>query len=135
MLAIHTNIQQKLINEIDSIFRGEKELKFSKEFIQKFIYLDWVLKETLRLFPSAPIVGRETSEEVEICGYKVPKDTIISMMIFGMQRDPKYWGDDSHLFRPERFENVKNLQAWMPFAGEIFKNSFGISCIMILYSF
>lgn len=117
MLAMHQDIQQKLINEIDSICGTEKELTFDNDFLQRFTYLDLIVKETIRLFPAGPIVARETSDEIEICGYKIPKKTIMVMSIFAMQRDPKYWGDDAHLYRPERFENLENPQAYLPFTG------------------
>ena len=120
MLAMHQDIQQKLINEIDSICGTEKELTFDNEFLQRFTYLDLIVKETIRLFPAGPIVARETSDEIDICGYKIPKKTIMVMSIFAMQRDPKYWGDDAHLYRPERFENLENPQAYLPFTGEDF---------------
>ncbi|CAG9810053.1 unnamed protein product [Chironomus riparius] len=117
MLAMHQEIQQKLINEIDSICGTEKELTFDNDFLQRFTYLDLIVKETIRLFPAGPIVARETSDEIDICGYKIPKKTIMVMSIFAMQRDPKYWGDDAHLYRPERFENLENPQAYLPFTG------------------
>lgn len=119
MLAIHKDIQQKTIDEIDLICGAESELKFNNEFLEKFKYLNFVIKESLRMFQAAPVIGRETSEEVEICGYTIPKDTTIIMSVFGMQRDPKYWGNDAHLFKPERFDNFENSQAWKPFTGEL----------------
>jgi len=118
MLAMHQDIQQKLITEIDSICGTENDLTFDNDFLQKFTYLDLIVKETTRLFPTGPIVARETSEEIDICGYRIPKKTIMVMSIFAMQRDPKYWGDDAHLYRPERFENLENPQAYLPFTGE-----------------
>ena len=118
MLAIHKDVQQKLIDEIDSICGAEMELTFNNEFLHRFKYLTLVINETLRLFPTAPIVGRETSEEINICGYTVPKNITILMSLFEMQRDEKYWGDDRHLFRPERLEKILTPLAWMPFTGE-----------------
>ena len=139
MLAMHQDVQQKLFNEIDSICGAEKDLTFDNDFLQKFTYLDLIVKETIRLFPAGPIVARETSEEIEICGYKIPKKTIMVMSIFAMQRDQKYWGDDAHLYRPERFENLENPQAYLPFTGEglCTFTFFGISLIIfkIIYLF
>ena len=118
MLAMHQDIQQKLITEIDSICGSEEDLTFDNDFLQKFTYLDLIVKETIRLFPAGPIVARETSAEIDICGYKIPKKAIMVLSIFAMQRDPKYWGDDAHLYKPERFENLENPQAYLPFTGK-----------------
>jgi len=77
-----------------------------------------VIKETMRLFAVVPLVARETSDEVEICGYVLPKDTTILISIFAMQRDVKYWGSDADRFRPERLEGVMKFpHAYAPFTG------------------
>ncbi|CAG9811897.1 unnamed protein product [Chironomus riparius] len=118
LLAMHKDKQQKLFDEIDEIYSTESDTKFSNDFLQKFIYLDAVLKESMRIFPAIPIIGREASEEVEIEGYLIPKGTVILISIFAMHRDKKIWGDDADAFKPERFfEELTNPHAFVPFAG------------------
>ena len=118
MLGMHKDVQQKLSKEIEEIFRHEKDAKFTVDFLQKFSYLEMVVKETMRLFAVVPMVARETSEEVEIDGFLIPKNTTILISIYAMQRDKKYWGSDADHFRPERFEEeVKNPHAYAPFTG------------------
>lgn len=90
------------------------------EFIKKFEYMEMVIKETMRLFPTGPSVARTNDEEIEVGGYLVPKDSIILMSLIRMHRNPKYWGNDAELFRPERFEGeLKNQRAFAPFTGEL----------------
>ena len=119
MLGMHKDVQQKLIKEIENVYSElDNDPKFSADFLLKFPYLEMVVKETMRLFAVVPLVARETSEEVEINGFLIPKNTTILISIYAMQRDEKYWGSDAHLFRPERLENgMKFPHAWAPFTG------------------
>ena len=130
LLAMHKDTQQKLVDEIDEIYSKESDTKFSNDFLQKFTYLDAILKESMRLFPAIPIIGREASEEVEIEGYMIPKGTVILISIFAMHRDKKFWGDDADLFKPERFfEELTNLHAFVPFAGKVTEcNAYFVAC-------
>ncbi|KAL7015155.1 hypothetical protein ACKWTF_016306 [Chironomus riparius] len=118
MVGINKNVQHKLVNEIEEVYNDDKDAKFSADFLQKFPYLEMVIKETMRLFAVVPLVARETSEEVDINGFLIPKNTTILISIYAMQRDEKYWGSDAHLFRPERLENGMEFpHAWAPFTG------------------
>ncbi|XP_070495590.1 probable cytochrome P450 313a4 [Chironomus tepperi] len=112
MLGMHKDVQQKAVNEIEAIYSQDANSEFSADFLQKFTYLELILKETMRLFAVAPIVARETSDEVSINGYLIPKNTTIIISINAMHRDEKYWGTDADQFRPERFEEeLKNPHA------------------------
>ena len=115
---MHKDVQQKAVNEIDEIYSQEHNPEFTNDFLNKFTYLELILKETMRLFAVAPLVARETSDEVNINGYLLPKNTTILILIHAMHRDEKYWGNDAELFRPERFEvGLSNPNAWAPFTG------------------
>lgn len=52
-----------------------------------------------------------------VCGYFVPGGTKIGWSSWGMMRDPKVWGADSKIFRPERWLDgtVEELNADMVF--------------------
>jgi cytochrome P450 len=118
MLAMDKDIQQKLIDEINEIYRVESDTRFGNDFLQKFTFLDAVLNESMRLFPPIAIIGREASDEVEIGGYLIPKGTSFLISIYAMHRDEKFWGQDANLFKPERFlEELINPHAFAPFSG------------------
>jgi PHYB activation tagged suppressor 1 len=55
-------------------------------------------------------------------GYTIPKDVGILVPIMKIHRSPKYWGDDAHEFKPERFEKeeIKKIHpyAYLPFTSE-----------------
>ncbi|XP_048767818.2 cytochrome P450 3A18-like [Ostrea edulis] len=98
-LATNPECQEKLIAEIDSTI-GQDTPDYDN--IQKMEYLDCVIKEALRVYPPAQRTVRETSEEMEIAGYTIPKNTEVSIPIYAFHRCPKYW-EDPEKYNPDRF--------------------------------
>ncbi|MED6138668.1 hypothetical protein PIB30_076568 [Stylosanthes scabra] len=71
--------------------------------LHQLIYLKCIIKETLRLHPSVPLlVPRENKEPCQIKGYQIPANSRIIINAWAIGRDPKYW-DDAVNFKPERF--------------------------------
>lgn len=83
-------------------------------------YTEMVIKETLRLYPTAWAVSRETTEKTEIAGYEIPKNAPILVAPWTLHRDERWW-DHPLEFRPERFspENEAKIEkfAYFPFGG------------------
>jgi cytochrome P450 len=77
-----------------------------------------VVKESMRLYPPAPSIGREAINDCEIGGYHVPKGTQIGLVQWIVHRDPR-WFDEPEAFKPERWDNdrAKRLPrgAYFPF--------------------
>ena len=81
-------------------------------------YTEWIVRESMRLYPPAWGIAREALSDCEIGGYSVPKGTQIFLVQWLVHRDPRIFeGPDS--FRPERWDNdlVKRLPrcAYFPF--------------------
>ncbi|KAK9012917.1 hypothetical protein V6N11_040947 [Hibiscus sabdariffa] len=96
--------QEKLVEEAD---------------LAKLPYLQCIISETLRLYPAAPLlVPHSASEICSIGGYEIPKDAILMVNAWAIQRDPKLW-DDPTSFKPERFKQGKEtsdlIYKLMPF--------------------
>lgn len=64
-LAKYPEVQQKAFEEIQNVI-GDSDKPVSQKDLNDLNYLDLVIKETLRLFPSVPVFGRKMKEDVEI---------------------------------------------------------------------
>ena len=117
LLAQSPEAEAKLAAELDEVLDGRTP---TVEDLPRLRYADWVVKESMRLYPPAWAVGRECVRECEVGGYRVKK----GMQVFGfqwiIQRDPR-WFTDPHAFRPERWgeESISRLPkyAYFPFGG------------------
>lgn len=85
MLAMHPEIQERVFRELYSIFENENE-NISENHLNRMPYLDLVLKETLRLFPAGPYPFRSATADVPIGNCTIPKNAIILLSIYSMQR-------------------------------------------------
>ncbi|XP_057655374.1 cytochrome P450 4V2-like isoform X2 [Diorhabda carinulata] len=119
-LSTNPGVQEKAYQEQRNIFG--KNLKNAKPTIpqlQDMKYLDKVLKETLRLYPSVPFLARRTpSEEMKFGEYTLPKNIDILISIFAMHRDPIYFPDPLKM-DPDRFDddsNRSNSFVYTPFS-------------------
>ena len=78
-------------------------LSIEEKDIPRLPYLQSVLKETMRLHPTAPLLLPHRAEmDVEVCGYTIPKHTQVFVNAWAIARDPMYW-DKPTQFIPERF--------------------------------
>ena len=87
--------------------------------IPKLTYTKQVMEETMRLYPPARAIGRQTIEDDEIGGYQIPKGSDVMLSPYLTHRDARFW-DNPEGFDPDRFtpEAVakRNKFAFFPFA-------------------
>lgn len=62
-----------------------------------------ILKESLRLYPPVVSLTRESAKEVKVGKLIVPANVEFQVPNLALHHDPKYWGQDVNLFKPERF--------------------------------
>lgn len=99
-LINHPHIMQKAVEEIDSSI-GKNRLVDESD-ISKLPFLQAIVKETLRLHPTGPMIVRESSEDCEVAGYHIPAKTRLLVNVWAIGRDPNYWENPLE-FHPERF--------------------------------
>ncbi|XP_075167440.1 uncharacterized protein LOC142239539 [Haematobia irritans] len=109
LFSRHLDIQKKAFAEQQHIMGDDMKRNATFQEIQDMKYLDMVIKETLRLFPAAPVVARHTEKEYNINGKIIPEDTSLSIFIMAMGYNEKVF-PDPYRFDPERF-NPSNAQA------------------------
>ncbi|XP_064459126.1 cytochrome P450 4V2-like [Ornithodoros turicata] len=102
MIGLHQDVQDKIVEELDEIFGSDTERDATMEDVRRMKYLECVLKESLRLFPSVPLIGRELQEDWQYAGTNFPKGTICTIFIYSLHRDPKTFPKPEE-FIPERF--------------------------------
>ncbi|WP_216318403.1 cytochrome P450 [Deinococcus aestuarii] len=77
--------------------------------------LNACIQETLRLYPPAWLVPRQATEPVTVAGVPLPEGTNVSVNIFLLQRNARYW-DQPDAFRPQRWlGGGRTPEAFMPF--------------------
>ncbi|KAL0480760.1 Cyp4v2 [Acrasis kona] len=118
-LCKHPDIQVKLYNEIINKVGLNGEVTIEK--IDQIEYLDWFIKENLRLHsPVSSIPPKILSEDFVLGDYKLKKGVIVTINSFAIHRNPDVWGGDAEEFRPERFSpeesKKRHSNAFMPFS-------------------
>ncbi|XP_049536673.1 cytochrome P450 4g15-like [Anopheles darlingi] len=116
LLAMHQDVQEKVVAEIRQHFGDDlKDIRY--ENLQELVYLEMVVKESLRLLPIAPVFGRKTTQEIALGKYILPAGIDVGIDVYNIHRNPTYWGADADQFRPERFStNDYNRFAFLPFS-------------------
>ncbi|KAI0030803.1 cytochrome P450 [Vararia minispora EC-137] len=116
LLALHPEVQEKLREELTEACTADGEI--GHDDLVELPYLEAVCRETLRLYPPAPVVYRQCMEDAvlplahsytDTTGKErneliVPGgSTMVIVNIVGVNRDKAIWGPDAHEWKPERW--------------------------------
>ena len=135
LLSLHPSIQEKLAMEIREKCQHNRcsdDGLFTKDFVMNLPYLDAVVKESMRLYPVAPYIIRNLTQDTSIppedsddtgISTVLPKGSLTLVSIYALHRNPKFW-HRANDFVPDRWIDLKlkNLDegqrsgAFMPFA-------------------
>lgn len=114
LLANNPEVQEKIFDEIITI---EKETDNIVEQLQKMVYTNAVLNESMRLYPPAWIIDRQNIEDDTIGQFHIQKGTLAAVSFYELHRNPKYW-ENPNDFNPERFlgeQKKQSMQFFYPF--------------------
>ncbi|WPU63883.1 cytochrome P450 [Peredibacter starrii] len=105
LLAKHQEIQEKLHKLI------------SENSLENIPYLQWIIMESMRLYPSFPVLSRKTAETDTLGPYTIPKNTNVVIPIYVIQRNQENFAD-ALTFNPERFASAETQKsfAYLPFS-------------------
>ncbi|XP_069680212.1 cytochrome P450 4c21-like [Periplaneta americana] len=118
LLGLHPDIQDRVYQELEDIFQDSGRSPSLRD-LQNMKYLDMVIKEALRLYPSVIAVARTNVHDFELGPHKIPAgvNVIIPMFIFHL--DPNIFPNPTK-FNPDNFlpENTVNRHpyAYVPFS-------------------
>jgi len=117
LLSGHPDAEARLHAEIDQVL-GDRVPSVAD--LPRLKYAEGVVNETLRVYPTVWVIGREAIEPVELGGYSIPAGTTVFMPQWVIHRDAR-WFDDPKAFRPERWEGglLQRIHryAYFPFGG------------------
>ncbi|KFM64323.1 Cytochrome P450 4C1, partial [Stegodyphus mimosarum] len=119
LLGHYPEVQDKVFQELNFIFGSNKTREVTLGDLNDMIYSEQVLKETLRLYPPAPIIGRKNKESIQIGTRIIPPKSHILILIYMLHKTPDVFPNPEK-FDPDRFsaENMatRDTYSFMPFS-------------------
>ncbi|GLJ22384.1 hypothetical protein SUGI_0421360 [Cryptomeria japonica] len=101
LILKNPGVAKKMQEEIDSVVGRERSV--SEDDVASMEYVQCVAKETLRLYPVAPLlVPHESTQDCIVGGYFIPERSRLIVNAWAIGRDPSLWKDPLE-FKPERF--------------------------------
>lgn len=133
LLAKNPRVQEKLRQQVAASIKDarqkaaanatdeELEIEELNELATGCEYLEWVINESLRLYP--PVPGLSCRQASQACtlsnGMHIEQGVNVIPSVFSIHRDKEIWGDDASEFKPERFAMLDiaqvNSAMFMPF--------------------
>ena len=115
LLSRHPEVEAKLHAELDEVLGGRAP---AYEDLERLVYTEQVIAESLRLYPPAYMVARRAGKDAQIGEWPVPKGAEVALWILHAQRDGR-WFEDPLAFRPERMASDRRAAlprgAYVPF--------------------
>lgn len=98
-----------------------KDMDLTTDILANLPLMDACLRESMRLFPTVPLIGRSCAQPFVLNDVEIPTGATVIVGIRQIQRRKEYWGEDAHLFRPDRFladnaPNKDNPGCYVPFS-------------------
>ncbi|WP_257460420.1 cytochrome P450 [Archangium lipolyticum] len=110
----HPEVEEKLRAELQQV-AGTGPL--APEQVNRLEYLDATLKETLRLVPVAPVVGRVLQRPMKVGEWELPAGMAVMACAYLTHRRPDLWPEPER-FNPERFIGKRpSPHEYFPFGG------------------
>jgi cytochrome P450/NADPH-cytochrome P450 reductase len=119
-LLKHPDVLAKAYDEVDRVLGADLAARPTYAQVNQLQYITQILKETLRLWPTAPAYGIAAKEETIIGGkYKIKPQHNVTILLPMLHRDKSVWGEDAEVFNPDNFtpeaEAKRPANAYKPF--------------------
>lgn len=122
-IAKYPLVQERLRTEISETLGARFP---TYEDVKNMKYLNWVIKEVLRVYPPVPQNLRVANKDTILpvgggpdgrSPVFIPKGHECSFSSFSLHRRRDLWGDDALEFKPERWEKERPTWNYIPFSG------------------
>ncbi|MFO0713877.1 MAG: cytochrome P450 [Sandaracinus sp.] len=117
LLGRHPDVLGRVMAEADDVLGGRLP---TADDVPRLALTERVIKEAMRLYPPAWVVGREVATPIEIGGRTVPVGTQALVSQWLTHRDPRWW-PRPEAFDPDRFlpdvARSRPRFAYFPFGG------------------
>jgi len=101
-LLKNPRVMKKVQMELETVVGMKRKVEESD--LDKLVYLDMVVKESMRLHPVAPLlIPHQSTEDCMVGDLFIPKKSRVIVNAWAIMRDPSAW-DEAEKFWPERFE-------------------------------
>ena len=100
LISQNRQVEDKIVEEIKQVLESNR--RPTEDDISKFQYLRNVFTESLRLYPPAWAIGRESIDSVVIGDYTIPPGSVVIMSQYITHRDPRFFAEPNE-FIPERW--------------------------------
>ncbi|KAL1420229.1 hypothetical protein MTO96_024451 [Rhipicephalus appendiculatus] len=132
-LGLHPEIQRKVQEELDAVLGDREDMECTQEDLKRLQYMECCVKETLRLCPPFPCIGKILDEDLTIDGCTLPKGVACFIIMYSLHRNPKeFKRPDEYI--PERFMSEENSRrhpfSYIPFSAGP-KNCIGQKFVMM----
>lgn len=105
--ALHEELDRELGDKVPTL-----------DDLKRLPYTLRTIKETLRLYPPAPMYAKDVIDDDEIDGYRIERGSVIMLFPYYTHRHPDFW-DQPTRFEPNRHapeaEQERHPQAYHPF--------------------
>ena len=117
LLSQHPTAEATLHAELDLVLHDHQP---TINDLPHLPYTRMVIEETLRLYPPAWTIGRQSIAAEMIGGYQLPAKANLIIPIYVIHHDPRWWPEPER-FDPERFTPERSAErhkfAYLPFGG------------------
>lgn len=117
LLGQHPSVADRIAAEVQAV-APDRVLCFAD--VERLLLTEAAVTETMRLFPPAWVIGRESVQPFEVGGFSIPAGVTIFISQWVIHRDPRYY-EQPEEFRPDRWlgglrQSLPRF-AYMPFGG------------------
>ncbi|MGI9351330.1 MAG: bifunctional cytochrome P450/NADPH--P450 reductase [Rhizobiaceae bacterium] len=103
-LLNHPDVLEKAYEEVDRVLGRDISVEPTIKDVNQLTYIQQILSESLRLWPTAPAISVYPYQDEVIGGkYKLREKTFTTILSLMLHRDKSVWGDDPEKFDPENF--------------------------------